>query len=146
MERSSSSWDYLAVGFVCQVLDLSLEFGRLQDQFGHVSDGDFVGFVDAEDQRRHRVVVPQGPDEKATQVQAVDELPQRLARSPYLEWLVITFGDVGLVYQAWWATRQLKLVAIKNNMQYASCLIFVHTLLYKQTVKCWPFLVLTPTL
>ena len=105
MERSSSSWDYLAVGFVCQVLDLSLEFGRLQNQFGHVSDGDFVGFVDAEDQGRHRVVVPQGPDEKATQVQAVDELPKRLARSPYLEWLVITFGDVGLVYQAWWGQQ-----------------------------------------
>lgn len=84
----------LAVGLVGKVNNISLKLKCLQHQLGHVSDRNFVGFVDRKYDRLNVFVIANCPNEKATQIQGIDKLSQGFAGTPYGKIRAVSFGNV----------------------------------------------------
>ena len=84
----------LAVGLVGKVNNISLELKCLQHQLGHVSNRNFVGFVDRKYDRLNVFVIANCPNEKATKIQGIDKLSQGFAGTPYGKIRAVSFGLV----------------------------------------------------
>ena len=84
----------LAVGLVGKVNNISLKLKCLQHQLGHVSNRNFVGFVDRKYDRLNVFVIANCPNEKATKIQGIDKLSQGFAGTPYGKIRAVSFGLV----------------------------------------------------
>ena len=84
----------LAVGLVGKVNNISLKLKCLQHQLGHVSNRNFVGFVDRKYDRLNVFVIANCPNEKATKIQGIDELSQGFAGTPYGKIRAVSFSFV----------------------------------------------------
>ena len=84
----------LAVGLVGKVNNISLKLKCLQHQLGHVSNRNFVGFVDRKYDRLNVFVIANCPNEKATKIQGIDKLSQGFASTPYGKIRAVSFSLV----------------------------------------------------
>ena len=84
----------LAVGLVGKVNNISLKLKCLQHQLGHVSNRNFVGFVDRKYDRLNVFVIANCPNEKTSQIQGIDKLSQGFAGTPYGKIRAVSFGLV----------------------------------------------------